>query len=264
MKPSDHDEEREKRLGEERAKWYFHRCLDEILKNRRMSEDEKQAALVACITGGRWYVWNRNMNREAREQATHRDRGGLTCQILCGWNPEDRIAVGWDRKLETYFAQVWKERTKNGENRYDVYYRCGMKPGEITTVDVLGAAMGGHINIPEVVLDELRDPIRVSPIRAPKPIRAEDHPEAVSAHPSREAQAHLPDGVFEPRRQAVIRTPESSGRATAAPTRRDPDDWLKIEPRRPDRSARREEAREACEHDLRPLQAYHPKLTREL
>lgn len=166
MRPPYHDEENDLWAGqwtrEDTAKLW-----EEITKDPAIRRREWEEAFEVCMDGApelrkpsRYKV-----DRDAREQATHKERGGFSCQVLAdlltGDWPNARFVVGWDRTLKTYFCQVWRSTCR--ENLYHCVDTIGTCTGEVPSLDRLQRLAG--IKFPEATLAELRIPSRVTPIR---------------------------------------------------------------------------------------------------
>ncbi len=220
MNPPDDDErQRQERVPYETAADRAE-TWQSITEDACIHPDDWEAVYEAYRRGepGWQYATCHGQEYEARQQATERNRGGSSCQVLVARDPRDRVAVGWDRELETFFGQVWEERKEFGEKYYHLTLWRGRDRQEVRTVEELAACLEQVAEIPEATIAELREPQRVSPLRT---------------------------------------------RTVAAPEE-GLDDWLRVEPRRPDHAAPRQETREVHEQELRPFQGHHPKLTREL
>jgi len=71
-----------------------------------------------------------------------------------GNKPQLKIVVGWDRPLQTYFAQVWD----GGKlERGDLLLWAGAGPPPVPTVDALAELLGPFGGIPADVVAQLRN-----------------------------------------------------------------------------------------------------------
>lgn len=168
MEPPDRDERRaQKPVPHEWTAADRAELWETIAGDARIRPDDREAAFEACLRGDPEWRNASFFDREyeAREQGTEKRRGEITARVLAARNPRDRLAVGWDRKLETYFGQVWKERTEGGEMYYHLTCWFGRGRREVRTVDKLAARLGRFAEVPEAALAELRAPHRVTPLR---------------------------------------------------------------------------------------------------
>lgn len=93
---------------------------------------------------------------------------------LRGHEPHIRVVIGWDRPLETYFAQVWDERpdADDGEGEGSDFEEepllwLGCWSGEVRTVEELARHIEPYAKIPPEVRAALcRDVTTGSPVGA--------------------------------------------------------------------------------------------------
>jgi hypothetical protein len=88
------------------------------------------------------------------------------------------IIVGWDNPLETFFVQVWDERSRSQlelDDEEEVYDEgvlrlwAGTWRGEIPDLDRLVELVEPHGRIPDEILDQLRKDYESR--RPPEPIQ---------------------------------------------------------------------------------------------
>lgn len=75
-----------------------------------------------------------------------------------GREPHFSVIVGWDRSLQTYFAQVWDGRLKGvgEENGEEPVLWVGCWGRELPTVDMLVAAVTPFADLPSNICAQLR------------------------------------------------------------------------------------------------------------
>src|SRR4051812_31968425 len=83
------------------------------------------------------------------------NQGGLIVSqyTFRGKEPQHRIVVGWDNALETFFVQVWDERSFGR----DPELWDGTITGEVPTVEALAERIGVYGEISEEILVRLKD-----------------------------------------------------------------------------------------------------------
>lgn len=59
-----------------------------------------------------------------------------------------RAAVGWDRPLQTFFAQVFT-RAEPGDEDGDIFLWVGTEPGELPTAEAALALLAPYVIIPD-------------------------------------------------------------------------------------------------------------------
>jgi hypothetical protein len=74
------------------------------------------------------------------------------------------VVVGWDRQLESYFGQVWKEGGGFGSEHPCLDYWIGFSRRQVPSVFALAALMRGFAKIPAATLSRLlHEPVRQEP-----------------------------------------------------------------------------------------------------
>lgn len=68
--------------------------------------------------------------------------------------PGVEAVIGWDRPLNTYFAQVW-DRTKDEDDPAAELVWIGCMPGEIHDPQTVIAAVRRHVNVPADLVNTL-------------------------------------------------------------------------------------------------------------
>lgn len=66
-----------------------------------------------------------------------------------------RATVGWDRPLQTFFAQVFF-RTDDEPDEGEALIWFGTEPGELLTAEAAIAVVAPHVEVPTGLADELR------------------------------------------------------------------------------------------------------------
>jgi hypothetical protein len=120
----------------------------------RSQEVTSTRAWNAPVGGGTGRVTGHNHGRMTMPQYTFRGK-----EEYIG------IVVGWDNPLETFFVQVWDERSRSQlelddeEEVYDEGVLClwaGTWQGEIPDLDSLVQLVEPHGQIPDEILERLR------------------------------------------------------------------------------------------------------------
>lgn len=72
-----------------------------------------------------------------------------------------KVVLGWDRPLQTYFAQVFV-RTEAEPDEGEATIWRGTEPGELPTAEAAIAVIAPYVEIPDDLVSKLRADVRAS------------------------------------------------------------------------------------------------------